>query len=153
MNNNILEKIHPNKIYLNKNLHLSSTIFLFKSTEEVLLQLRDNNPKIISPNQWGPLGGHCNYGETPYQCAIREFYEESGYICNKINWYKNFIMQCKKNEKHVTCFFWTNYDNFQKINCYEGQKIIFLSINELTKYNISKKNISIINQIKKINLN
>ena len=35
------------KIYLNKNLHLSSTIFLFKSTEEVLLQLRDNNPKVV----------------------------------------------------------------------------------------------------------
>ena len=149
----VLKEISPYSKLSNTNFNLVSTVLLFNSKNEVLLQLRDNKSEIVNPNRWGPLGGHCNLQETPYDCALRELQEESGYICKELKWYKNFFFPYRNNTKHVVCTFWANYDNIQNIRCYEGQKIVFLSINELTKYNISKKNISIINQIKKINLN
>ena len=148
MNNEILKIIDPYKKFYFKSFYLISTVLLFNTKEEVLLQLRDDKPDIINPNMWGPLGGHCDDGETPYDCAKRECYEETGYVCKNLNWDNNYIFPYRDNERHVVCFFWANYDNFQKINCYEGQKIVFLSINSLKNYNISKKNISIIEHIK-----
>ena len=146
--------INPNKKYMDKENNLVSTIYLFDNHDNVLLQLRDNNPNIVAPNEWGPLGGHCNYGETPYECAIREFHEESGYKCNNIHWFGNYFFPYRDGLHHIVCTFWSVYDNKQKINCYEGQKIIFLSLREVSEINISKKNLDIllsINKIKQVN--
>lgn len=145
-----LDKISPDSKIKDINLNLCSIIFIFNSNNQVLLQLRDNKPEILDPNIWGPLGGHCDINETPYDCAVRELYEESGYISKKLNWYGNYLFPYKNNMSHVVCTFWAIYDNKQKIHCNEGQKIVFLSIDELNNYTISKKNISIINQIKKV---
>jgi 8-oxo-dGTP diphosphatase len=42
----------------------------------LLLQLRDNIPEIIAPNQWGLFGGTVDQGETPAQAMKREIEEE-----------------------------------------------------------------------------
>ena len=122
---NLSIKIDPYKKYISKNNNLVSTIYLFDNKDNVLLQLRDNKPGIIAPNEWGPLGGHCIDGETPHECAIREFEEESGYKCNNIKWFGNFIFPYKNGLEHAVCTFWAVYDNIQDIKCFEGQKIIF----------------------------
>ena len=150
MHNISVNKISPYSKISNINLNLCSIIFLFNQKNQVLLQLRDNKPEILDPNVWGPLGGHCELNETPFNCASRELHEETGYISSKLNWYRNFLLPYRDNTNHVVCTFWAIYDNVQKIRCYEGQKIVFLSIEKLNKYQISKKNISIINKIKEI---
>ena len=111
------------------------------------MQLRDDNPYIMHPNTWGPLGGHCELGESPRNCAIRECYEESGYKCNKLEWYANISLPYKKNNYHIVSIFWSIFDNLQQINCFEGQKISFIQINDLNYLNISEKNKFLINEI------
>lgn len=142
--NNFVRDIQPNKVYEDQYWNLVSTIYLFDNQKRVLLQLRDNNPNIMSPNVWGPVGGHCNYGETPYDCAKREFREETGYSCKKINWFGNFIFPYKNDLDHVVSTFWSIYDNSQKIKCYEGQKITFIKIVDLNDIKIGKKNLNIL---------
>lgn len=127
-----------------------SVIFLFNSKKEVLLQLRDNNPKINHPNIWGPLGGHREKGESIISCAKREFYEESGYKCDDLNFYEYHILPYDNIKVHRVWVHWSIYDKIQKIHCYEGQKIEFKAISELNKINISNKNKTIIKLINKL---
>ena len=53
-------------------------IILTNSHQEVLLQLRDNDPRISFPNTWTLPGGVVEPGETPDQAACRELLEEAG---------------------------------------------------------------------------
>ena len=45
---------------------------------EILLQLRDNNPRIPFPNHWGLIGGSVERGETVEEALMRETLEEVG---------------------------------------------------------------------------
>jgi 8-oxo-dGTP diphosphatase len=45
---------------------------------QVLLLLRDNNPRIPCANMWDLPGGHVEEGETPRECICREMKEEMG---------------------------------------------------------------------------
>ena len=151
--NNFIKLTKPNSIYDDKYWNLVSTIYLFDKNNQVLLQLRDNKPNITYPNVWGPVGGHCNNGETPHDCALREFKEETGYECDKINWVGNFIFPYKNNSDHIVSTFWSTYDNLQKIRCYEGQEITFVKIKDLNNINIGKKNLNILLSIYNKNKN
>lgn len=44
-----------------------------------LMQLRDDNPKILYPAHWAFFGGHLDPGETPDFAMKRELLEEIGY--------------------------------------------------------------------------
>lgn len=73
------------KIIVSENLfnmklpkHAAGVLPICKTTGRILLCKRGS--KISNPNQWANLGGKCNIGESPYETAIREFYEESGCI-------------------------------------------------------------------------
>ena len=56
----------------------TTAILVFNKLGHVLLQKRDNIPTIREPGKWDVWGGHCEAGETPEACAIRELYEEIG---------------------------------------------------------------------------
>jgi 8-oxo-dGTP pyrophosphatase MutT (NUDIX family) len=52
---------------------------LIKNREgKILLQMRDNNPGVVSPLTWDFFGGACEGNETPAQGAAREMREELG---------------------------------------------------------------------------
>jgi 8-oxo-dGTP diphosphatase len=53
-------------------------ILVFNRLGHVLLQKRDSIPTIQEPGKWAVWGGHCEAGETPEACAIRELREEIG---------------------------------------------------------------------------
>lgn len=127
-----------------------SVIFLFNLQKQVLLQLRDNDLNIKHPNTWGPLGGHCIENETTIECAKREFFEESGYQCGIVNFYENYILPYENNIFHQVSVYWSIFDYKQQINCFEGQKIEFITISQLNKINISNKNKTIIKLISKL---
>ena len=149
----------PNPFKINDNFpyKLVSVIYIIDHNENILMQLRDNNPDISCPNMWGPIGGHCEVGESPYDCCLRELFEETNYKETVINWYKNYLIpydSLVNNIEHYISIFWANFDNQQKISCNEGQKICFLTLDNLKRLNMIKYNISwiegILNQ-KKIN--
>jgi 8-oxo-dGTP diphosphatase len=56
----------------------TTAILVFNNSGRVLLQKRDNIPTIQEPGKWDVWGGHCEAGETPEACAVRELREEIG---------------------------------------------------------------------------
>lgn len=119
---------------LNKSV---SAVYLFDKNDKALMQLRDNI-KIRNSNMWVPPGGHKNKGENSYDCAIREFFEETGYFCKKL-FKVGSIIENNENYGDLKIFFFTaRYDQIQNIECYEGQMLKFLSIEQIQKLNHPK---------------
>jgi 8-oxo-dGTP diphosphatase len=56
----------------------TTAILVFNRVGHVLLQQRTKIPTIPEPGKWDLWGGHCEEGETPAACAIRELREEIG---------------------------------------------------------------------------
>jgi 8-oxo-dGTP diphosphatase len=56
----------------------TTAILVFNTVGHVQLQKRDNIPTILEPGKWDVWGGHCEAGETPEACAIRELREGLG---------------------------------------------------------------------------
>ncbi|GAB2723944.1 NUDIX domain-containing protein [Kitasatospora kifunensis] len=56
----------------------SVLVFITTPSNEILLQLRDDDPGISWPGFWHIPGGHREPGETPYETAVRELREETG---------------------------------------------------------------------------
>lgn len=54
-------------------------VALLRWEDGFLLQLRDNDPGIRAPYQWGFFGGHLEPGETPEAAILRELVEELSY--------------------------------------------------------------------------
>ncbi len=57
---------------------MSAGVILVDRQGRVLMQLRDDDPKIMFPGHWGLVGGGANADETPEQAARREVAEETG---------------------------------------------------------------------------
>ena len=59
-------------------LKISTLIFLRNLKGELLMLKRSNSP---NKGKWSPIGGKVegDQGESPFECAIRETNEESGF--------------------------------------------------------------------------
>lgn len=60
------------------------TLCFVKKGEQILM-INRNKPPFMG--MWNALGGHVEQNEEPAACAIREIYEESGIIVNKVELY------------------------------------------------------------------
>ncbi|HRY63048.1 MAG TPA: NUDIX hydrolase [Patescibacteria group bacterium] len=107
-------------------------IVLINKRGEVLMQHRDNVSGIINPDYWAYIAGQREEENENYeQTARRELQEETGYIVDKL--YPLLEEDYKrtdgiKTRRHI---FWAVYDGTQKINCFEGQEMVFLKLEEL----------------------
>lgn len=95
---------------------VSVLIFVKNRQGEFLLLKRNKSPNL---NRWTPIGGkvHMDEGESPFECAVRETYEESkmeisntdlhlfAMIAEKSYEAKNhwllFLFDCKKTIEHL----------------------------------------------------
>lgn len=102
-----------------------SAVFLIKRNGALLLQLRDDNPAIHRPGCWVIPGGHRRLGESNLECARREFLEETLYNCNYLH-YIDTVLDTAGDYRYWLHMYWELYDEKQKIECMEGQKLTFV---------------------------
>lgn len=60
-------------------MSIISSAMLVSPGGDILVNLRDDDPHIIFPNQWSLIGGHVEDGESPEEGLVREVEEEIGY--------------------------------------------------------------------------
>ena len=60
-------------------MSIISSAMLVNAGGDILVNLRDDDPRIIFPNQWSLIGGHVEAGESPEEGLVREVREEIGY--------------------------------------------------------------------------
>jgi 8-oxo-dGTP pyrophosphatase MutT (NUDIX family) len=103
-----------------------AAVYLLRDDGAALLQHRDDKPGISHPGLWTPPGGHCEDGESPEECARRELHEETGYLCDGLRWLRTLRSPGASDAVELTVF-WGRYDGVQRVTCYEGQDLRFLS--------------------------
>ena len=116
-------------------------VVLVRKDGQVLVQLRDDNPKINAPNTISVTGGRRELEDLDLKNAgARELFEETGYIADlndlKILTSDNYYHEDGRMIERI--IFWAPYDEVQEINCYEGQRMFWVSVeefNELKIYN------------------
>lgn len=102
---------------------------IFERDNKFLLQLRDNNPEIGSPNSWGLFGGGVEKNEIPLKAIIREIKEELGIPLKKDSINKFLTKKIGKETYHIfgTKFIW----DLNNIKLNEGSAMKFFSKEEL----------------------
>ena len=112
-----------------KKTSIKSAVIILIKDDQALLQLRDNIPNISYPNHWGFAGGgQVDEGETFIQAAQRELKEETTYLSK--NPRPLMVVEYKLpdgRDVHAERFFEV-YDGIQKLECREGQRIEFFSL-------------------------
>ena len=76
---------------------ISAGVILVDRDGRVLLQLRDDDPKIMFPGHWGITGGAGHPGESPEQTARREVQEETGLTLGAIEPFKAYYFPANGN--------------------------------------------------------
>jgi|SRR5437867_2058031 len=110
-------------------------IVLLRTDGAALLQHRDDKPGLPHAGLWVFPGGHCETGESAEICAVREFLEETGYLCQKLN--RCAFLQDLAVEGFTSIdlsVFWAEYDRVQPIRCLEGQDLKFVSRSQAETY-------------------
>ncbi|MEO0374492.1 MAG: NUDIX hydrolase, partial [Cyanobacteria bacterium P01_A01_bin.17] len=69
---------------------IKAAIAILHQDGRFLLQLRDDIPTIVYPNQWACFGGHMDPGEEPEVALYREVEEEIGYTAPEATFFKEY---------------------------------------------------------------
>ena len=105
-----------------------SSVVLFESDgRTALLQHRDDKPGLILAGMWVFPGGHGEKGESPEECARREFFEETAYRLGELHVLGSFIDYSILNRPYRLNMFWSMYDGAQQVRCMEGQGMQFVA--------------------------
>jgi len=103
-------------------------VALLRQDGAALLQHRDNKPGLPHAGLWVFPGGHCETCESAEDCAVREFFEETGYRCHKLNRCAYIEGLAVEGFPAIDLFvFWAEYDRVQPVRCFEGQDLKFVN--------------------------
>ncbi len=111
-------------------VHKGAGVILITKDRKVLLNLRDGNPKYYK-NLWSIIGGGVEEGEEPKEAAFRELQEETGYKTDKLNYLQVFPYIHESGDEAKGYIYWTEYDGVQEIECNEGLKMEWATLEEM----------------------
>ncbi len=111
-------------------------VFLIRKDGATLMQLRDLKEGLRNSGKWVPPGGHAEFDEDMKTCARREFLEETGYDCLKLNFLAEFEDHVEGWPSYMLTVFWAYYDGFQQFQCLEGQDLKFINRDQADSYDI-----------------
>jgi len=113
-------------------------VFLHKSFDSYLLQLRDFNSSIIYPGHWGAFGGALEEGESPKAAIFRELTEEIGYAPEVFNFFRQAYKH--KDKLNVYVFYSEMKISTSELHLMEGTDMgMFTKEEILTKNLYSQK--------------
>lgn len=69
---------------------ISAGVILVDPAGRVLMQLRDDDPRIMYPGHWGLTGGAAEKGESPEDTARREVREETGIALDRFEAFRAY---------------------------------------------------------------
>lgn len=111
-----------------------TNIVMVSSTEEVLLQLRDDKPTIKFPNTWCLPGGYLEPGERPHDCIRREIDEEMGVVLAADAVHPLVSRRRSYGIEHT---FWTEIDlDLDEVVLTEGQRLKWFSRAEVAAHQL-----------------
>lgn len=128
---------------------MSAGIILVDRDGRVLMQLRDDDPKIMYPGHWGIIGGAGRAGESPEQAARREALEETGLAVGHMEPFKAYYFQetGTKGARGTSARSKADYEVYayhapcetpvEEMICGEGQALRFLSPDEVEELPIA----------------
>jgi 8-oxo-dGTP diphosphatase len=103
-------------------------VILRNAQGAILLQLRDDIPTIADPGCWAVPGGGQDPGESYEAAARREMLEETGYTVGDLELVCERDLDRRNGVVEHQVFFLSDYDGVQALECYEGQRIEWMSI-------------------------
>lgn len=122
-------------------MSLSANIIIVNQKKEYLLQLRDNNIKILSPNYWCLFGGGANMNESSEACIIREVKEELNLtlVRSKLKSVTK-ISYCRFNERKLRkkyfYFYKVSNKEVKMLKLMEGQNMKFFKYRNISNIKI-----------------
>ena len=114
-------------------------VFLLREDGAALMQHRDDKPGLRRAGMWVPPGGRMESGESPEECARREFLEETRYQCGELHWLDTFEEYFDKRwPPFPVTIYWAIYDGLQILECMEGQAVEFIERQRAADYRITE---------------
>lgn len=129
---------------------MSAGVILVDREGRVLMQLRDDNPRIMFPGFWGLTGGAALEGESPEETARREVTEETGLTLGRIDPFRAYYLgepaaggaakatgSKSKAEYEVYVYHAPCLTPAEELVCGEGRELRFFSPEELAEIAIA----------------
>jgi|AP17_2_1055511.scaffolds.fasta_scaffold111526_2 8-oxo-dGTP pyrophosphatase MutT (NUDIX family) len=118
-------------------------VVLLNAQHDVLLQLRDEKKGLSASGLWVFPGGHKELKEDIFSCAGREFLEETGYLCEHLNWLMSINDAFVDKPAVLLHIFWDLYQTDKSYTCFEGQALEFIPRGDAENLKMPKYLISI----------
>jgi len=99
----------------------NSTLCYIEKDDSYLMMHRVRKKNDLNHDKWIGIGGHFEFGESPYDCAIREAYEETGVtlVNPRYRGIVTFVTDDTYTEQ-MHLFTCTEYTGELSLNCDEG---------------------------------
>jgi 8-oxo-dGTP diphosphatase len=121
-------------------------VIIVSDKGQVLAQHRDKNPGIRFPDYWCIPGGRLQPGEQPERGARRELVEETGYLADRLELLDERDVATEEGviRQYV---YWARYDGKQKIRCFEGQEVKFVTPERLAALKVQREELELFSRV------
>lgn len=129
-----------------------STLCYIEQDGKYLMLHRTVKKNDVNKDKWIGVGGHFEPDESPEECVLREVKEETGYTLtsykfrglvtfisgNGVTEYMSLFTADEFEGEPIACnegqLEWVAFEDIQKLNIWEGDKVFFKLLNEREEF-------------------